>query len=55
MVISDFRTSVLKSEITSIFLKKFRKNTKKYVDFCFGIHYTIITWSKMVAKWSKME
>jgi len=42
-------------DFPSIFLKKFRKNRKKNVDFYSRIHYTVITWSKMVAKWSKME
>ena len=50
-----FRTSVLKLEKHRKKLKKIGKNMEKYIDFSAFIRYTVITWSKMVAKWSKME
>jgi len=31
------------------------KKMKKKIDFSVLFRYTVITWSKMVAKWSKME
>ena len=33
----------------------FSKKLEKSVDFSFPVHYTVIKWSKVVEKWSKME
>lgn len=49
-----FRTSVRKLEIFG-FLKEISGNLQKNIDFFRKRVYTVVKWSEMVAKWSKME